>query len=77
MRYFKEDYIALYAEANINQDHGISAKELNAFLKKKKMDPDTDRVKKFFAKFDINNDGVLQLPEWIELMEAIFYERII
>lgn len=76
MKYEKEEYIELFKQADLNGDKAISLNELLAFLKKNKMDPDIDRAKRFWPIYDKNHDGKLQLPEWIELMEAIFYENI-
>ena len=76
MKYSKEDYIELYNEIDTDHSRGIDVKELIQFLQKNKMDPDVDRVRKYFTIYDKNKNGVLELPEWIELMDAIFYDRL-
>ena len=59
MKYTKEEFENLFYKADLNHDGGIFNGELLLFLKKEKMDPDPERVRKYVDQFDVSKDGKL------------------
>ncbi|CAL6022411.1 EF-hand_domain [Hexamita inflata] len=77
MKYSTQDFERLFEEADLNKDKKINYIELQAFLKSHKMEPNPDRLRKYFGMFDRDQSASLDIKEWVRFMEVLFADKIL